>query len=30
VQIVGAHFDERSLFRAAFALERAIGPFVPA
>jgi amidase len=30
VQIIGAHFDEPSVFRAGFALERALGPFVPA
>ena len=29
VQLVAAHFDERTAFRAAFELERAIGPFVP-
>ena len=29
VQIVAAHFDEPTAFRAAFALEAATGPFVP-
>jgi amidase len=29
VQIVAAHFDEMTAFRAAFALEAASGPFVP-
>ena len=29
VQIVAAHFDEQTAFRAAFALEAATGPFVP-
>jgi amidase len=28
-QIVGNHFDDATAFRAAFALERATGPFVP-
>ena len=30
VQLVGAHFADATAFRAAFALERATGPFVPA
>jgi amidase len=29
VQVIGGHFADRTTFRAAFALERAIGPFVP-
>ena len=29
VQIVGGHFADTTAFRAAFALERATGPFVP-
>lgn len=29
VQLVGAHFADAAAFRAAFALERATGPFVP-
>jgi Asp-tRNA(Asn)/Glu-tRNA(Gln) amidotransferase A subunit family amidase len=28
-QIIGRHFDEYTVFRAAFALERALGPFLP-
>ena len=28
VQLIGHHFEERLVFRAAFALERATGPFV--
>ena len=28
VQVIGAHFDEKTLFRVAFALERALGPSV--
>jgi amidase len=28
-QIIGNHFDDATAFRAAFALERATGPFVP-
>ena len=30
VQIIGPHFDEHTVFRAAFVLERAMGPFAPA
>jgi Asp-tRNA(Asn)/Glu-tRNA(Gln) amidotransferase A subunit family amidase len=30
VQVVAAHFQEATAFRAAFELERAMGPFVAA
>ena len=29
VQIIGRHFAEATTFKAAYALERALGPFVP-
>jgi len=29
VQVVGRHFDERNAFRAGFALEESLGPFLP-